>query len=114
MALIIVDIPGTEPQAAVSPWRERLKQVTYDASYPNPSGYAITPQEVGMTNIYGIEVVDSQVTAGGLVPTFVRTSNFAYTAYLFQTGAAVAGPLEQIANATNVSAVSVTVKVTGL
>jgi|SRR5579871_7015603 len=95
-ATVTVNVTPTD--ASVSNRKEKVVDVAYDNSYPT-GGYAIAPSAVGLEQILA-------VLAGGNLAGYIPSYNQATgKLQLFQQSAAT-GALTEVANTTNVSAVS--------
>lgn len=88
---------------------QTVSQITLDASYPT-GGYALTGQQLGLTNGI-IDFIDAGVSPNGgyLLAYNAATGKL----QVFQGAAAINLPAAEVPNATNLSAVTVTVVCTG-
>ena len=101
MAANFILVKGSEAQ--VGALRFAIWDMQLDSSYPD-EGYFITPSDVGVGTIYGVELVGKQIV-GTPSPELIRIGMWDPSNGKFQvivSGTAGSG-LEEIANGTNLS-----------
>ena len=112
MALTVVASPRAP--GAINPHRVGLllhsyRKVTFDSSYAT-GGEALTPSQVGLTSISGVEAIDNHA---GYVFEYDQ-ANSKLIAYWADNNAAADSALIEVANATDLSAVAPTFRFTGV
>lgn len=93
--------------------RTKAFDMALDASYPNPAGYTITPQAMGLSTIWGVNVIEgsggtlSAVGANIYVPVSATgTGNWAMHVFITSTGL-------EVANGVSLATVTIRIRVYG-
>lgn len=104
VAVANIDSDNRQPQR-VGQYEVKLCTITFDASYPT-GGLALTPAQCGLSKI----IMAYVHPALGYVPTYVRSTG----KIIVRGGAASSGTaLQEVANATDLSAVAFHAQVWG-